>query len=560
MANCHLENLPSEILELIFIQLEIGDLNSLMRTCKLFNGFISQNNQIWKNQLDLDSDLFSIENFQVEFWIEKVKNMKICQKNLFELINGISAECFKMLEMPENQLDLQIALKFGSIEEIIQCLRFILQTNQTENLTVKFYARKILRIFTQQFLLKPKILENNEFEYLKFSILFSQWFNFENPVKISQFNSKINEIEMKIQSQIETSDSHNQILDKINKILYEEVGSCLSDDYYNPANSFVDQILTRKKGIPITLSILYHHFAQKCGIQLKMINFPGHFLLQTNEDIFIDAFDGGKQMTILDLKRQFPITNFDSSVNSVCEPFEVYLRMCRNIHNLSRDADGLDWMSLSSLELSKLLLDICVQKNPTARWRERQDIYLGLCQNYLNKGVNKDKILSLLLELRDADERGLDGMNELNYGHAVDQVNAIYERIEGQREQQLEVTKREEGQIVDFKIGMIMKHKRYDYKCVIYGWDALCKASQGWIVQMGVHRLPQKDKQPFYNVLVEDGSERYAAQENLEPLTEGILDGSGISHPNIGKYFQRLDLEKRYYEPNSELCEIYPDD
>ena len=47
--------------------------------------------------------------------------------------------------------------------------------------------------------------------------------------------------------------------------------------------------------------------------------------------------------------------------------------------------------------------------------------------------------------------------------------------------------------------------------CVIFGWDSTCMMSREWIFQMGVHTLPRKEKQPFYNVLVEDGSIRYAA-------------------------------------------------
>ena len=53
---------------------------------------------------------------------------------------------------------------------------------------------------------------------------------------------------------------------------------------------------------------------------------------------------------------------------------------------------------------------------------------------------------------------------------------------------------------------------RYDYTCVVYGWDQQCEATQEWILQMNVHKLPKKQHQPFYNVLVEDGSNRYAAQ------------------------------------------------
>ncbi|WAR03525.1 FBX21-like protein [Mya arenaria] len=107
---------------------------------------------------------------------------------------------------------------------------------------------------------------------------------------------------------------------------------------------------------------------------------------------------------------------------------------------------------------------------------------------------------------------------------------------------------------VEFSVGMVMKHKRYSYSCVISGWDERSKASREWNTQMGVYNLPLKDKQPFYNVLVEDGSNRYAAQENLDYHESPCL----ISHPDVGKYFERFDGRK--YIPNAEKAEEYPDD
>lgn len=53
---------------------------------------------------------------------------------------------------------------------------------------------------------------------------------------------------------------------------------------------------------------------------------------------------------------------------------------------------------------------------------------------------------------------------------------------------------------------------RYDYRCVIYGWDHRCEMSDAWIQQMGVDNLPHGRNQPFYNVLVEDGTNRYASE------------------------------------------------
>ena len=57
-----------------------------------------------------------------------------------------------------------------------------------------------------------------------------------------------------------------------------------------------------------------------------------------------------------------------------------------------------------------------------------------------------------------------------------------------------------------------MHHRRYDYYCVIFGWDPTCSASEEWMLQMGIHTLSRARTQPFYNVLVNDGSSRYAAE------------------------------------------------
>lgn len=53
---------------------------------------------------------------------------------------------------------------------------------------------------------------------------------------------------------------------------------------------------------------------------------------------------------------------------------------------------------------------------------------------------------------------------------------------------------------------------RSGYNCVIYGWDPKCTMNQEWITTMRVHQLPNGPNQPFYNVLVHDGTCRYAAQ------------------------------------------------
>ncbi|XP_067937468.1 F-box only protein 21-like [Watersipora subatra] len=107
---------------------------------------------------------------------------------------------------------------------------------------------------------------------------------------------------------------------------------------------------------------------------------------------------------------------------------------------------------------------------------------------------------------------------------------------------------------VCYSIGLIMTHRLYGYHCVIYGWTEKCEASQSWITMMGVDQLAYGPHQPFYNVLVSDGTSRYAAQENLK-----VRDSpEAITHPSIGKYF--VSYEKTHYLMNSAAARLYPDD
>lgn len=71
--------------------------------------------------------------------------------------------------------------------------------------------------------------------------------------------------------------------------------------YEDPRNSFLNEVLDRRTGIPITLALLYMEVARRAGLRVEGINFPGHFLLRCparrglpySEDLIIDAFHGG---------------------------------------------------------------------------------------------------------------------------------------------------------------------------------------------------------------------------------------------------------------------------
>jgi regulator of sirC expression with transglutaminase-like and TPR domain len=92
------------------------------------------------------------------------------------------------------------------------------------------------------------------------------------------------------------------IIEQLNNYLFnDQKFRPNTDDYYNPLNSYLNIVLERKAGIPITLSILYMRVAQQAGFATVPVNFPAHFLIKhvmegDNGEIIIDPFNAGRIM------------------------------------------------------------------------------------------------------------------------------------------------------------------------------------------------------------------------------------------------------------------------
>jgi regulator of sirC expression with transglutaminase-like and TPR domain len=97
-------------------------------------------------------------------------------------------------------------------------------------------------------------------------------------------------------------DPHPQFaLTALNRVLFEGMNLRGNrDDYYDPRNSFLNDVLDRGLGIPITLSIVYMEVAKRVGFSLSGVGMPGHFLLKYYEDgreKLIDCFNRGDILT-----------------------------------------------------------------------------------------------------------------------------------------------------------------------------------------------------------------------------------------------------------------------
>ena len=88
------------------------------------------------------------------------------------------------------------------------------------------------------------------------------------------------------------------LLQDLSRVLFQEEGFRGNvEDYYDPRNSFLNDVLDRRLGIPITLSVVYLEVGWRLGLPLAGVNFPGHFLVRYEGEalrILVDPFQGGE--------------------------------------------------------------------------------------------------------------------------------------------------------------------------------------------------------------------------------------------------------------------------
>ena len=130
--------------------------------------------------------------------------------------------------------------------------------------------------------------------------------------------------------------------------------------FADPANSYLDLVVSRRLGIPITLAVVTIEVARRAGIALHGVGMPGHFLVGTpNPDLFIDAFDGrlidraGAQHIFRNFESRQP---FDESFLRPTSAPQILLRMLNNLRTLHMRQPGSPSM-LAILELLTRLPD-----------------------------------------------------------------------------------------------------------------------------------------------------------------------------------------------------------
>ena len=122
--------------------------------------------------------------------------------------------------------------------------------------------------------------------------------------------------------------------------------------YHDPANSFLDQVVRRRRGLPITLSVLGMEVGRRVGLRLEGVGMPGHFLLRHGPDLYVDPFDGGRELDRQGCFERFrevngPRATFRPSYLDPVGPVAILARMLNNLKAVYAgrgDIAALSWV------------------------------------------------------------------------------------------------------------------------------------------------------------------------------------------------------------------------
>ena len=130
---------------------------------------------------------------------------------------------------------------------------------------------------------------------------------------------------------------------RLTSVLFHELGFSGNEaDYYDPRNSFLNEVIERRTGIPITLSVLYIEVGRRCGLKVDGVLFPGHFLCKVTLDegeLIVDPFHRGQILSLSELKRRLTAAmgdeaRFDRRVLRPARTREILSRMLQNLRSI----------------------------------------------------------------------------------------------------------------------------------------------------------------------------------------------------------------------------------
>lgn len=344
------------------------------------------------------------------------------------------------------------------------------------------------------------------------------------------------------------------ILRAMDYVLIDRLGfHGTKENYHHRENYLIDVVVSSHQGVPITLNIIVESVARRLGVRTEPW-YRGHLVLMWQSDmnpelrhVYLDLFNGGRLIrpeTYMGVEEgggcPYRVPHCPKRPATVIEVIERLTAGVEVAGRMSMRSNGHSTYLRSALELMFVI-------NP----RNLTHI-LHLARLYMLFNISVSELIDSIMST-------MDDLPSDVHNHAENILRMFKVYLPDPEGKPLPVPQtRVSTPSVKYAVGMSMFHKQYNYLCVITGWDPKCTATDTWKQEMGVQCLKHKDNQPFYNVLVPDGTTRYAAQENLEPLEGKDSLNTFNVHPDVGRYFD--SYKNGYYIPNALKMAEYPND
>lgn len=200
----------------------------------------------------------------------------------------------------------------------------------------------------------------------------------------SDYERRIDEYAATLAAQLPTFASETVRLSRLNEFLFEELGFAGDEsNYFDPRNSYLNEVLDRRLGNPISLAIVQITLAQRLGLPLEGVSFPGHFLVRMPlEDgiVVLDPFHRGRTLDLTELRRrarsELSARDIDDQrLANLLEPAShraIVTRMLRNLR--------LGYIEKTDWPKALRCTDRIVMLDPfdVVEFRERGNLYLKL--------------------------------------------------------------------------------------------------------------------------------------------------------------------------------------
>ncbi|HEY1817648.1 MAG TPA: transglutaminase-like domain-containing protein [Kofleriaceae bacterium] len=199
---------------------------------------------------------------------------------------------------------------------------------------------------------------------------------------LESYRELLDEIAERAAPDVERATSGVARASAISDWLFDRMGfSGNLDNYYDPRNSFLCDVIDRRIGVPISLSVLYLEVARRVGVLAQGVNFPGHFLVRVAiEDawLFLDPYNNGRTLSPADLeallrKTTTPNAVLEPSVIAAASKRQIVARMLVNLAgiygrhgDLPRSLDVLERLAILEPQNPRIARDL-------AQLRERVD-------------------------------------------------------------------------------------------------------------------------------------------------------------------------------------------